>query len=177
LCCNGTCYDTRTQGCCNSEIYDKSTQKCCEDTATPYPCAKNGSCCYGSCCGSTQCCDTAPVGPPGCVLKCKDGGTCPHDTPHTQAMCDRQSPTNFQCIPDQVGATCQWVVVYEYSSSAECALCAPGCGRAIDPDHPYCAFYKAETCRNALIIGCTCNYKGDEGARPTYGSGNHYVCN
>jgi hypothetical protein len=67
-------------------------------------------------------------------------------------------------------------LVSQHSSSAKCADCVANCGKYVDPNDPYCAFYKAETCRNALFIGCVCNYNGDEGQRPKYGSGIYSKC-
>jgi hypothetical protein len=55
-CCNGTCYDTTTQGCCGGTIYNKTTQKCCEDISPSYICDINVECCNGSCCDSNQAC-------------------------------------------------------------------------------------------------------------------------
>jgi hypothetical protein len=48
-CCNGKCYDIRTNGCCNGKIYDNKTQKCCEDISPSYVCDINKICCNGTC--------------------------------------------------------------------------------------------------------------------------------
>ena len=49
FCCNGECYDRRTQGCCGGTIITFATQKCCEDTEPPYVCGKDQACCDGGC--------------------------------------------------------------------------------------------------------------------------------
>ena len=169
------CDGDANKDCCNGTCYDKRTQQCCHDNPTKdYICDSNKPCCLVTCCPPDQCCGLNPFGLPGCVKKCDpEGDTCPHEKPDVQAGCQRVSPTNYQCLPDQVGKTCTWTVVYEYSTSAKCASCASGCSRTNDVP---CASYKAETCRMVLFIGCMCNYDGDEGARPTATSGAHYVC-
>ena len=190
FCCNGhlPCCDAYGTTCCGSECCVNAEKTCCNGD---HCCSNDTICCGSGCCpkncyecvgGVCKTCDEIPgkccnaIGL--CVDKCDPtGASCPHDTPGIQAGCQRQGPTNFQCVPNQVGQTCLWTLVYENSSSAKCADCAPGCSKAIDPSQPYCAFYKAETCRNMIGIGCVCNYNGDEGCRPTYGDGTHYICN
>jgi len=196
-CCNGSCYNTITQKCCGdtgtgykcdiNEICCNGSccnpNECKDCNATTHACEsrcnpENCETCDGAghcivCSGDTTKCCQQPSHT--CVKKCDPvGAPCPYETPNIQAGCQRQGPSNFQCIPDQVDKTCQWGLVYQHSSSAKCADCAPFCSRSRDD---YCAFYKAETCRNALFIGCVCNFSGDEIARPKYGDGDHYICN
>jgi hypothetical protein len=127
---------------------------------------------------TTKCCSNPrPLpGPIGCIKKCDPtGATCPHKTPGTGTTlgCEREAPDNYQCADGQVGKTCQWILDWEYTSSAKCASCEPFCGITRDS---YCAFYKAQTCRNAFFLGCVCEYVGDAGAQPTEGVGDHYAC-
>lgn len=160
--CTGECHN----GCSNCSCVDDQS-KCTKECHT---------CSDGSCeddntkCGTNQCCDNGT-----CVPKCDpNGAPCPHDNPVIQAGCQWQAPDDHRCVPDQVGKTCMWILQYEYTSSAICADCAPGCSRTRDN---YCAFWKAETCRNAFFIGCVCDYDGPEIERPKVGSGDHYICN
>lgn len=162
-CCNGTCCGAG-QSCCNGTCCDNN-KICCNGTCCP----EDTTCCNGTCCSNNQCCDNGV-----CVPKCTEDGQCDYDSPGIQAGCQWQSETNHTCFPDQVDKTCMWILQYSYSTIAVCAACAPGCSRTQDD---YCAFWKAETCRNEWIIGCVCNYNGLEELRPTYGSGNHYSCN
>jgi len=130
--------------------------------------------CYSSC-SSNQCCDPDAEPWPMCVDKCNPvGGPCPYTHPIIQAGCQRQSRDDHRCYPDQVGKTCMWISQYEHSTSAACVACAPDCGRTRDE---YCAFWKAETCRNKLVIGCSCDYNGPEDEQPAFGDGDHYICN
>ena len=52
-CCNGTCYDTRTQ-------------KCCDEFSPPHICEKNHECCNGTCCEYPKCCDNGVCKGPIC---------------------------------------------------------------------------------------------------------------
>jgi len=166
-CCNGICCNSGN--CCNSTTCCSNyNDVCCTDSGS-YCCESGKTCCHGSCCGSSQCCHNDT-----CVDKCDpDGAPCPHDSPIIQAGCQWQSPDDHRCFPDQVGKKCMWILQYEYSTSAKCAACAPGC-RTRDS---YCAYWKAETCRDVMFIGCQCDYKGPADEQPAVGDGDHYICN
>jgi hypothetical protein len=41
--------------CCNGQCYDKRTQKCCKDGEKEWPCDKYKECCNGSCCDPNEC--------------------------------------------------------------------------------------------------------------------------
>ena len=56
---NGTCPvcgGDPNKACCNGTCYDKKTQQCCDDISPHYPCDINSTCCYGHCCGPNQWC-------------------------------------------------------------------------------------------------------------------------
>jgi hypothetical protein len=186
---------TESGGCEYDCRYPKEGESCCDSSnckscqwqsgdryrCEPY-CPSNG--CEGGCNGHghcpvcnddpTKCCDNGV-----CVDKCDpDGAPCTHDNPpQIQSGCPWVSETDHRCPQGEAGKSCAWTLDYEYSNSAKCADCAPGCNKVIDSEHPYCAFYKAETCREEWFVGCGCGYEGREQDRPTYGDGSHYICN
>ncbi len=186
-CADGECVDTCTRDpnlCleCNGEGW--CVNRCTRDPNLCLMCDGQGNCvsrcdpnlCQdcneGTCevtCDPDECCDEGM-----CVDKCDpDGAPCEHDEPVIQAGCQWQSPDDHRCFPDQLGKTCMWHLQYEYEYTAKCADCAPGCGKVYQG---YCAFWKAETCRNAWFIGCVCDYDGDEDQRPKVGDGARYTC-
>ena len=130
-CCNGTCYDTRTQ-------------KCCDEFSPPHICLKEKVCCEGgccpkdySCCGSVaccspdQCCDSPEVGPPYCKPKCTNTAQCDYGTLPTIPplfTCANIDPGAGGGCEDYIeGEICNYVVNIHVNCDAKCASCAPGC--------------------------------------------------
>jgi len=196
-CCNGTCYDTRTQKCCelgglhicdiNETCCDGS---CCDPTAcedcnaTTHACEskckpENCETCDGAShcivCGgdTTKCCDKPDVGPPGCKPKCTNSAQCDYGTlpPDPHLSCASVDPGGGGgCDEGTEGAICGYIISYYYHKDAQCANCAPGC---FTHSTDVCLIITTETCKEkceGMICICQClaEYSGY--------LGNHRVC-
>ena len=127
LCCNGTCYDIRTQECCGGSIHEKGNCMACVNDAWVYTCNLLTQCCVNEICLPK--CD--PFG----------GGVCDWTPPPAQdPQCTYMWITNHHCI--NPGASCSWVTVEGPGLNAKCRPC--GC----ELSSTYCVMLRPNTCND-----------------------------
>jgi hypothetical protein len=197
-CCEDlTCYDPSTMKCCGdgfgSRCYKNDTccyGNCCDpcrcqdcvggvckyrcDSYNCYTCL-NGHCVY-QCDLATQCCCTSDPRSSFCVNKCNPNGGCFFQWPYLEVPstgCASQDPTDLSCGGFLSGSICAWVAESYYTTSAECATCAPDCRNQVG----YCVKLTPWKCNDDWIwtLGWVCVCNADD-AGPPHDAGPHYVC-
>ncbi len=128
-------------------------------------------------CCEDECCNTAPVGPPGCIKKCNPDAPCYFQWPDVETPytgCQSGNPTDLSCPGDLAGSICAWVAESYYLTSAECASCAPNCARNLVG---YCVKLTPWKCNNDFMptLGFVCVCNADDAGEP-HDAGPHYTC-
>jgi hypothetical protein len=161
------------KGCCKGSCCDPANCETCVDGECKV-CGGDPTriCCNGSCCDqATQCCDNGV-----CVDKCEpDGAPCSWTAPPIQSSCPGCTIDDPSCCSIDEGLLCHWEILSQHTTSAKCAVCAPGCG-LIRNDN--CVVLKPHVCGNSWLpfIGVYCNCKNPEGLVDYTYLGDHYIC-